>query len=213
MRVRHVEWEPHVGHTAKLRLFQHYRYYGMAGHEWANLTVREVMNDGCVRVERFNGDQPTGELVVIQGLDLERPLFWHPTYEIYAKPDKVDAVVNDWFKRGITVWGNHDLGSPGCGPSAFMPTDNEGSPGWRYTANPVERVSPEDCPYVFRVFKTEWKQDYELIPNIGQLDKRTRRREIARIKREGWKLGRQHSFHGWSAYRDTLVHEPRKVEK
>jgi hypothetical protein len=205
MRIKD-KWVPHVGYVAKFKMFEDYRQQGLGGHEWSNLKVVSVDKGDIVSVELLNGDQPTGETVECRGSLLDAPLFWCSTYDIYAASDKADSVRVGWFKRGINVWGNHDLGSSSVGPSTFTPKDVEMSPGWRYGANPVETIEPDECPHVFNVYSCEGKEDYELIPSIGSMGKKERRKAIAKIKTEGWKLTRDSSL-GWRAFRETLVHK------
>ena len=204
MRIKD-KWVPYVGYVAKFKLFSDYREQGIGDHVWSDLKVVSVDKGDSVAVELLNGGQPTGKTIECRGSLLAAPLFWCPTYDVHVSAGLMESMLVGWFKRGINVWGNHDLGSSSVGPSTFTPKDVKESPGWRYGANPVETIEPDECPHVFNVYRCEDKEDYELIPSIGTMDKKERRKAIAKIKTEGWKPTRANGL-GWRAFRETLVH-------
>jgi hypothetical protein len=138
---------------------------------------------------------------------IEPPLGWKPTYEMLCKDRKqADKVVSDWFKRGIVVWSNHDLGSSGCGGSAFTPadlgTDSVASPHWRFTGVPTEVIAAEDCPKVFTIkVYEEWE------PSLPE-GRKARDEEIRRLRESGVEVQYHKRHKMWLASRETLVYQP-----
>jgi hypothetical protein len=141
------------------------------------------------------------------------PISWKPVYDIVCS-DRLQAekVVNDWLKRGIHVWCNHDMSSCNAGGAAFTPFGAGGrseadpaSPNWRYTGSPTESVPAELCPSVFRVLISEQRElDLPIV-------KKVREKEVAELRKEpGVTVDYDKRSRTWFWQKETLVHQPKE---
>jgi hypothetical protein len=204
-------WLPKIGDRVKLKdtfaYAQMNRENDTAICLWAWFKVEKLMLKSEYDPERIgmvHVDADIEKERVLVSLDaIEKPFGWKPTYEIWAGDEaKARNVVENWFKRGIHVWVNHDLGSSSVGGHAFTPMDVEGSPHWKYTGNPVESILPSDCETVFQVGWQENKYDYQFnLPSSK--DKKARKLVLDTIKKEGWTVERHGS--DWYAWRSHVV--------
>ena len=162
----------------------------------------------------WEGEVPTQQV--------EPPLGWRPTYDIVCRDrEQAEKVVRDWFKRGIHVWTNHDLGSYNVGGKAFTPVkeladlacdeplspelaaDRPISPHWQYTGVPTETVPAALCASVFRVLVLEqWE------PELPEA-KAARKAAVEKLRREPGVTVEYHRRLGcWLAQREKLIYQP-----
>ena len=131
---------------------------------WSWFTVREVNGD-TVRLEYYNcGHEDashTGKFYTIPLASIDAPIGWEPRYTMYVKPDKVDTVINDWFKRGVVLRQSHDISC--MGRRTFQPMDNAEQPHWMFP-EVTDVIQPEDCPKIIRVVKIE-EQEVNFVPD------------------------------------------------
>ena len=170
---------PVVGEQVKLKAMWHYNEAGVS--LWARLkVVRYIPGDDKIFLRVLNGMEETEQTVMVKLRAIQPPTGWKPVYTITCKDiDQAQLVRDSWFARGINVWASHDLSS--AGQMAFTPVKPEGattSPHWQYTGNPVEVITPADCPQLFRIeVLHQWEP--ELPPTT---EKTARRKAIIALR-------------------------------
>jgi hypothetical protein len=103
---------PNVGQRVKLKLFERHWAYGI--HAWAWLKVLTA-GEFATQVEVLNGDQPTGDVLLVLTKDIDPPLGWReakPGEYLFTIPPEKVAEVREWFKSrgGAVRWVNKEIG-------------------------------------------------------------------------------------------------------
>lgn len=172
------QYTPRVGDKIKLKDIERYNKYSIGLWSWLKVMKLSPTKIAAV-IHIMNGLESTGEKRIISLRDIQPPLGWKPVYTIHLhKIEDAVKFVNEWFKKGITVWISHDLSK--AGTMAYTPNGEEPN-HWMFTKNPVETISPQDCKKQF-IVKLVARWEPELPPTSKKYQ---RRKAIKRLRDDG----------------------------
>jgi hypothetical protein len=192
---------PNVGARVKLKLFERHWTYGI--HAWAWLKVLAA-GEFATQVEVLNGNEPTGDVLLVLTKDIDPPLGWREVkpgeYLFTIAPEKVE-MVRDWFKNrgGVLRWTNKDLGNCGAPdkitPALPDPGETKQAPGWAYVGDSFP-VKPEEIGVRTEtavVLPPEWFPVCDRCDGTGKVSvaslakvrKQTQKATLAALKSDG----------------------------